>query len=256
MTMLLTDTDGRGVITLTLNRPERHNALNRDLINTLSDTLASLTDKARVLIVKGQGRSFCAGADVAWMKESATLSARENQQDAAALSLMLERLNTLPCPTIACVHGAVLGGGVGLASCCDIIIADHKAVFALSEVRLGLIPATISPYVLAAIGGRAARRYFLTAERFDAEVARHIGLVHEVCQSNQLEAQLEKLLNDLLAGAPQAQRESKQLIGRVSGQPVNDSLRLDLSDRLARIRSGSEAQHGLAAFLDKRKPDW
>lgn len=256
MTMLLTDTDDRDVTTLTLNRPERHNALNRDFINMLSDTLANLTDKTRVLVVKGRGRSFCAGADVTWMKESATLSASENQRDAAALSLMLDRLNTFPCPTIACVHGAVLGGGVGLASCCDITIADHEAVFALSEVRLGLIPATISPYVLAAIGGRAARRYFLTSERFDAEAARQIGLVHEVCLSNQLEAQIEKLLNDLLAGAPQAQRASKQLISSVSGQPVNDSLRLDLIDRLARIRSGSEAQEGLAAFLDKRKPDW
>jgi methylglutaconyl-CoA hydratase len=256
MTMLLTDTDERGVITLTLNRPEQHNALNPDLINLLSDALETLADKTRVLILKGQGRSFCAGADITWMKESAALSATENKRDAAVLSLMLDRLNTFPCPTIACVHGAALGGGVGLASCCDITIADHETVFALSEVRLGLIPATISPYVLAAIGGRAARRYFLTAERFDAELARHIGLVHEVCQSNQLEAQLEKLLNHLLAGAPQAQRESKQLISSVSGQPVNDSLRLDLSDRLARIRSGSEAQEVLAAFLNKRKPDW
>jgi len=256
MTSLKTHTDRRGVTTLTLTRPNQHNALNRELIKTLTNALEAVVDDTRILLLKGEGRSFCAGADIRWMQESVNLTEEENKQDAAAFSLLLDRLNRFPAPTVAAINGAALGGGVGLVSCCDMAVSSDTAVYALSEVRLGLIPATISPYVIAAIGPRAARRYFMTAERFNADVALRMGLVHELCALDELESRLDALLGNLLASAPEAQRESKDLIDAVRLRPLDESLRLELINRLARIRAGAEAQEGLTAFLDKREPSW
>ena len=256
MNTLQLDTDTCKVTTLTLNRPAQHNALNRELIAEFTEALQSTATDTRVLLIKGNGKSFCAGADLNWMKASVTLSDAENRQDATALSTLLNMLNTFPAPTIACVHGTAIGGGLGLVSCCDIAIGSSHSVFALSEVRLGLIPATISPYVIAAIGQRAARRYFLTAERFDASVARQIGLLHQVCDPESLDQQTRALTDKLLKGGPTAQTESKQLVADVSGRVVDTQLRDDLSNRLARIRAADEAQEGLASFLEKRPPHW
>lgn len=253
---LSTRTDERGVSTITLNRPDQFNAMNRSLMDELSSTLASLHGNARILIIEGAGKHFCAGADINWMKQAAQLTDQQNHEDAMALSDMLFALNSFDCPTIARVQGAALGGGTGLICCCDMVVADESATFSFSEVRLGIIPATISPYALAAIGSRAARRYFLTGERFGSNQALQLGLVHEVCSKDQLDNRVNDLIAELLASSPQAQGEAKRLIVDVNGQEINLKLREQLATRLADIRATQEAQEGLGAFLEKRKPKW
>lgn len=257
---LLTDVR-EGVAYLSLNCPERHNAFNAGLITALTQACRALGANPAVRVVvlaaRGQGASFCAGADLEWMKAAAAQDAQSNLQDARQLAAMLQALANLPQPVIACVQGAAYGGGVGLIAACDMAIATQESVFALSEVRLGLIPATISPYVIAAIGARQARRYMLTAERFTAHEAQAMGLVHEVLDdAAALEVRLQSLLKQLLGNGSQAMAACKQLIAAVSAQPLSDALVEDTAQRIAAIRATEEAQEGLAAFFERRKPRW
>lgn len=246
------------VLHLTLDRPERHNAFNEHLIAALTQALeqASQDPGLRALVLAGNGRSFSAGADLDWMARLARASEADNLGDAQALATLMRTLDSLPLPTIAAVQGAAYGGGVGLAACCDIVIASDDARFALSEVRLGLLPAVISPYVIAAIGPRQARRWFATGQAFDAQRALAIGLVHEVVPADGLEAAVDAQLQLLLQAAPQACRAAKQLVAAVINE--TDPARLDAHNAalIARLRAGAEGREGLAAFLDKRPANW
>ena len=256
---VITQTDKRGVATVTLSRPDVHNAFNDALIVTLKETFQALGQdpKVRAIVLTGAGKSFSAGADLNWMKAAASYSQAENEADAMRLSDMLEALNTCPKPTIACVQGVAMGGGVGLVACCDVAIAIAGAKFALSEVRLGLTPATIAPYVIAKIGQSHARRLFLTGERFDGNAAHAVGLVHQsVEDAAALEAALDKVLINLMAGAPEAQHDAKRLIADTAGQPITDGLRQDTAKRIASRRASPEGKEGLGAFLNKRPPNW
>lgn len=256
MSYLSTQTDVRGVTTITFDRPDTFNAMNREFMDELTVTLEKLRSNTRIVVLEGNGKHFCAGADINWMKQSAQLSAEENQADAMALSNMLQTLNTFDSPTIAKVHGAALGGGTGVVSCCDIVVASEDSIFAFSEVKLGIIPATISPYAIAAIGARAARRYFLTAEKIDVLEAYRIGLVHDVCSTDNLNNRVEEKITALLSGGPNAQTAAKKLIVDVAGVEVTDTFRTQLAARLASTRTSKEAQEGLGAFLEKRAPKW
>jgi methylglutaconyl-CoA hydratase len=251
--ILLRQTDARGVATLTLNRPAVHNAFNDALIEQLDRAFAELgaDPGVRVVVLAGAGKSFCAGADLNWMKAMLGYSEAENVADARRLAEMLYRLHSCPKPVVARVHGAALAGGVGLVAAADIALAAEEAVFAVSEVRLGLIPANIACYLIPAIGVRAARRYSLTGERFDATEARRVGLVDEVAPAAQLDAAVEKVLGALLAGGPQAIAECKKLMAHVSGG-VAEAMRADTAAWLARVRVGAEAQDRMNAFLRKR----
>lgn len=256
---LILDIDARGVATVTLNRAEKHNAFNDDVIGELNDTFAALgtNDAVRVIVLTGAGKSFSAGADLNWMKQTATYSTADNKADAMRLSGMLSTLATCPKPTIAFVNGAAFGGGVGLTACCDIGIALSTAVFSLSEVKLGLTPATISPYVVQAIGVRAAQRYFLTGERFDGIEARRIGLVHEIAQTvDEAHMILDGIIDQLLTGGPTAQSDCKDLIKLVTGRDIDYTIREETAARIADRRASAEGQEGLTAFFDKRKPSW
>jgi methylglutaconyl-CoA hydratase len=255
---LLIHLDRRGVATLTLNRPELHNAFDDRLIGEMTAALRGLeADPAvRVVVVAGAGKSFSAGADLNWMKRMALYSEDENRRDAEALALLMRTLNELGKPTIAVVQGAAIAGGCGLVACCDIALATERASFAISEVRLGLIPAVISPYVVAAIGERAARRYFLTAESFDAREAERIGLVHGVFKADQLAIGVSQLCDVLVANGPEALAAAKRMIRRVARAPVDDALVAETARRIAEIRVGAEGREGIASFLEKRKPAW
>ncbi|WP_327037439.1 enoyl-CoA hydratase/isomerase family protein [Moraxella canis] len=246
------------VATVWLNRPEVHNAFNEGVISELQRAFEDLgaDDEVRVVMLAGRGKSFSAGADLNWMKKAGEADLDENIADAERLAKMLQTLATLPKPTIARVHGAALGGGMGLASTCDICIASTEAKFATSEVRLGLAPSTISPYVIRALGERQARRYFLTAERIDAQTAYHIGLAHEVCAPDELDATVDKIIQAILQGAPNAQADSKTLIDMVAKKAVDEALLTETAKHIANIRQGIEAKEGLQAFLNKRSPAW
>lgn len=247
-----------GVATIWMNRPDVHNAFDDALIAALTTELRRLDQlpQARVIVLAANGKSFSAGADLSWMRRMAKYSQEENLRDAVALANLMRTLDGVKKPTIARVQGAAFGGGVGLVACCDIAVASTQAVFCLSEVRLGLIPSVISPYVIAALGERAARRYFLTAERFDAAEAGRIGLVHEVVDADALDETVSSIAGHLLKGGPRALAAAKRLIADVSRRPVDDALSAETAKRIAAIRVESEGQEGLAAFLDKRKPDW
>jgi methylglutaconyl-CoA hydratase len=247
-----------GVATVTLNRPEKHNAFDDSVIGQMTEAFEHIEhdDSIRLMVLASSGKSFSAGADLAWMKRMAGYSYDENLRDARALANMLKTLNNLSKPSIARVQGATFGGAVGLVSCCDIAIASSKASFCLSEVKIGLIPATISPYVVAAIGSRAARRLFITAERFNAERAFALNLVSEVCDPEQLDARLSELSEIILANSPAAVSAAKQLVLDISGASIDDDLIEDTSKRIAAIRTSKEGQEGLTAFLDKRPPSW
>lgn len=248
----------KGVASVTLNRPAVHNAFDDALIARLTEALREVGDDpgVRVVVLRGAGKSFSAGADLNWMQRMADYSRTQNLADAMGLAQLLRTLDTLPRPTIAAVHGAAFGGGVGLVAACDIAVAAETSAFSLSEVRLGLIPAVISPYVVAAIGARQARRYFLTAERFDAGEARRMGLVHEVTMPDALEARVATIAAELLRGGPGALGAAKNLVAAVSGRPVDTALMADTARRIADIRAGEEAREGVGAFLEKRKPRW
>jgi methylglutaconyl-CoA hydratase len=241
-----------------MNRPDIHNAFDETLIVELTDCFTVLggDEGVRVVVLGGRGKSFSAGADLNWMKKAAGYSAEENHRDALALARMLHALARMPKPTVARVHGAAIGGGTGLTTACDIAIASTSAFFAMSEVRFGIIPAAVSPYVVAAIGARAAHRYFLTAERFDANEARRLGMVHEVCAPDELDARVDAVVAMLLTGGPRAHAAVKDLIRAVADRRVDDALVEDTASRIASIRSTPEAREGIRAFLDKRKPDW
>ena len=256
--MLQTKRAPSGVARITLDRPEVHNAFNEDLIAALDRELAGLgaRDDVRVVVLAAMGKSFSAGADLNWMRRMAGYGEAENLADARALAGMLDRLNGLRQPTVALVQGPAFGGGVGLVACCDIALASESASFSLSEVKLGLIPATISPYVLAAIGPRAARRYFVSAERFSAAEALRLGLVHEVVPAEDLETRASKLLDEILRAGPQAQAAAKRLVFEVAGQPLDHATRELTAQRIAEIRASAEGREGVLAFLEKRKPDW
>lgn len=252
--------DARGVATLTLNRPDKHNAFDGELLQLLGAQLRALeTDRnVRIIVLTGAGKTFCSGADLAAMRALAQASESENLDDAARLAEVLAQLAGSGKPTVARINGNAFGGGVGLIACCDIAIAASGARFALSEVRLGLVPAAISPYVVAAIGIRQARRYALTAEAISAEQAQQLGLVHEVVALETLDQRIEDLLLELLKGGPEAQRECKELIREVAptlGTP-NDAARRATAQRLARLRVSEEGQEGMGAFLGKRPPRW
>jgi methylglutaconyl-CoA hydratase len=246
------------VAIVTLNRPEVHNAFNEVLIAELTAVLRSLAadSSVRVVVLMGSGPSFCAGADLNWMKKMAAFSPAQNLADAKALAGMLSTLNEMPQPTVARVHGPAFGGGVGLVACCDIAIGAEDATFALSEAKLGLIPAAISPYVIEAIGARAARRYFLTAERFSAAEAHRLGLLHDVAQPHELDARINDLLGFLVTGGPRAQAETKLLIRAVAHRPIDRAVITDTARRIARLRATPEAREGVAAFLAKRRASW
>ena len=248
--------DGVGVVAL--NRPEVHNAFNETLIAELTLALHALESDAavRAVVLLGQGKSFCAGADLAWMKKMAAYDHATNLADAQSLALMLRTLYRLAKPTVACVHGAASGGGVGLLACCDIAIATQDATFALSEAKLGLIPATISPYVIEAIGARAARRYFLTGERFTAAEAFRLGLVHEIVPAADLDGKVNEVLAALMLAGPQAQAECKALIRGVAHRVIDAELIDGTAEHIAAVRSSPEGQEGVAAFLGKRDAAW
>lgn len=247
-----------GVAVVTLNRPDLHNAFNETLIAEFTELLNVLDtdDGVRVVVLAGSGKSFCAGADLNWMKKMAGYGPAENLADAQALALMLRTLNGLSKPTVARIHGAAYGGGVGLTACCDIAIAAIEASFALSEAKLGLIPATISPYVIEAIGARAARRYFLTGERFDAAEAYRIGLVHDIVPIAELDERVNAVLGKLMLAGPRAQMECKALIRGVAHRPIDAAVIGGTAEHIAAVRASAEGKEGVAAFLDKRAASW
>jgi methylglutaconyl-CoA hydratase len=248
-----------GVGIITLNRPERHNAFDDFLIGELIAELAKMAanDEVRVLVISSAGKSFCAGADLNWMKRAAAYSANENMADARSLAEMLRALAQMNKPTVARVQGPAYGGGVGLVAACDIAVATYDAQFTLSEVKLGIIPAVISPHVIAAIGERYARRYMLTAERFAAAEAYRIGLVHEIVPDEQaLDDAVGEIVEALVNNGPMALAECKELIRAVAGKPISAAVIEDTAQRIAMIRRSDEAREGMNAFLEKRKPSW
>ncbi|WP_293265081.1 enoyl-CoA hydratase/isomerase family protein [Neptunomonas sp.] len=248
-----------GIAQLTLNRPEVHNAFDDNVIEQLITQLENVAsnDDVRVLILRSNGKNFSAGADLAWMKRMAKNSHQENLEDAARLAKLMELLNDLNKPTIGLVQGAAYGGAVGLAACCDIVIASEEAQFCLSEVKIGLIPAVISPYVVRAIGERQSRRYFLTAEAFPAATAQDFGLVHEVVASPELfDDACARFTRTLSKNSPQGMRAAKELIFAVSHKVIEQTVIHDTAKRIADIRVSNEGQEGLSAFLEKRKPNW
>ncbi len=246
------------VATLWMNRPEVFNAFDETLIAELSEACAALDadPSVRVVVLAGRGRHFSAGADLNWMKRASAGSQEDNLQDARRFAAMLQRLSTLSKPTIARVQGLALGGGTGLAAACDIALATEDAAFATSEVRFGIIPSVISPYVLRAIGPRHALRYFQSAERISAERAQAIGLVSEVLPAQDIDAAIAELVQALTSGGPQALMAAKDLIASVSGRPMDASLIEETAQRIARQRATDEAKGGISAFLEKRQPAW
>jgi methylglutaconyl-CoA hydratase len=255
---LTLDIDQRGVATICMNNPEKHNAFDETVISELTSLFEKIgkNDQAKIMILRSNGKNFSAGADLDWMKRMATNEYNDNVRDANALAKMLHTLNFLNIPTIARVQGAAMGGGAGLVCCCDIAIATSKASFAFSEAKLGLIPATIAPYVLQSIGSQAARRYFLTAERFDAERALALGMVSEVVDESEIDEKIAGLIDILLTNSFEAVKAAKKLIFDIDGKPVKKKLMKMTSKRIADIRASEEGIEGLAAFLDKRKPSW
>jgi methylglutaconyl-CoA hydratase len=246
MSALRIERDG-DVLRVTLARPDVRNAFDAALIAELAEAFVDV-GKSRAVVLAGEGPSFCAGADVEWMRSSAELTYDENIADALALRRMLEAIDACPAPVVARVHGHALGGGAGLVACSDVVVAHEDTVFAFSEVKLGIVPAVISPFALAKIGPSAARRYFVTGERFDAHTALRIGLVHEVARD--VDAALEYVVGELLSAGPRATRAAKRL---VLDAPLDGA---ETARRIAERRTSDEGQEGLRAFLEKRRPTW
>lgn len=260
MPMLSITRDTRGLAALTLDRPEARNALSGELVTRLTAALAELAeDRAvRIVALTGAGSVFCAGADIGEMRAAGAASPERNEADSRRFATLLERLENQPQPTVAIVNGAAYGGALGLVAACDIALAADSARFALSEVRLGLVPAMISPYVLRAIGARQARRWFLTGEAMDAATALRIGLVHETADDAALPAAAGRIVEALLAGGPEAQAGIKQLLRHVTGRSAagDQAMLGDTAKWIARVRAGAEAAEGLTAFLEKRPARW
>ena len=255
---MLTVDKANGVARVTLDRPEVRNAFDDALIARLRQAFEELDEdtSVRVLVLAGNGPAFCAGADLNWMKRMAGYGYEQNLADAQALAGMLAALDRMSKPTIARVHGPAFAGGTGLVAACDIAIGSNAAQFCFSEAKLGLSPATISPHVMRAIGERAARRLFLTAEVFDAAEAHRVGLLSLLVAPEELDGTVDSVVKHLLAGGPQAHRQIKALIGAVAGRPVDDALVADTAARIAEIRVSPEGKEGIASFLEKRKPSW
>lgn len=245
---LRAERDG-ALLRVTLTRPDRRNALDAELIAALTATFSDVGD-ARAVVLSGEGDSFCAGADVEWMRAAADLSYEENVADSTRLRRMYEAIDHCPAPVVAPVQRYVLGGGVGLVCCVDAVIAADDALFAFSEVKLGIIPAVISPFALARIGLGPARRYFVTGERFGADVALRIGLVHEVVARDELDAAVDRVVGEILSAGPEATRHAKRL---VLDAPLDG---LETAERIAERRTSDEGQEGLRAFLERRSPGW
>lgn len=248
----------RHVAEVWLNRPEMRNAFNTELIVALKDAFVALpTDpELRVVVLGGRGKVFCAGADLNMMKAMAGYSWEQNRSDAAGLAEMLYTLYSCPLPVIGRLHGDCYAGGMGLASICDVLIAARGMQFCLSEARLGLLPATISPYVIRAMGEQAARRWFVTAERFDADAGARMGFVHEVVEPDALDARVAEIAATLAANGPAAVRACKKLVQDVAGRPIDAALRSDTAQRIADIRASDEGREGVRSFLEKRPPAW
>lgn len=260
MQTLITKIDDRGVLTLTMNRPGVFNAFDAEMIAELTMALKSAAsdDDVRLVVITGSGNCFSAGADLNWMRSLVNASLEDNEADAMRLAKLMRCLNYLPKPTIAMVNGAAFGGGVGLIAACDIRIAVEGAHFGLTEARLGLAPAVISPYVIRCMGESNARRYFLSGERFVASKAQGFGLLHETVSPDALESSVEEVISGLLKSGPEAVKQSKQLVFEISGNGKKIQKALDgyTSRLIARLRVSAEGQEGLSAFLEKRKPDW
>jgi methylglutaconyl-CoA hydratase len=253
---LLLEKDGARA-RLWLNRPEVHNAFNARMIGELREALADLRGDpgTRVVILSGRGRSFCAGADLNWMREIIRFSREQNLRESLDLAEFLHELYTLPKPTIARVNGAAIGGGAGFVAACDMVVADAEAKFGLSEVKIGLVPACIAPYVLRKTGERWARQYFLTGERFWGERAREVGLVNVLAGPGELEAKVEGLVKSLLSSGPEAMAKAKVLLGRVPGMTFEEA-KVFTAEMIADLRTSPEGQQGMAAFLEKKRPPW
>jgi methylglutaconyl-CoA hydratase len=249
--------EGR-IATITLNRPDVRNAFNEQSILELTQAFDGLgrSDMVDVIVLAANGVAFCAGGDLNWMKKMAGYTDAENLADARQLADMLRAIYLCPRPVVAKVQGDCYAGGMGLVAACDIIVAVEEAHFCLSEVKLGLIPATVSPYVIKAIGESAARRYFLTAERFPAQEAQRLGLVHDVATAETLDARVAEIVKSILANSPHAVREAKVLVREIAGRPVDEALLADTAERIARIRASEQGREGVGAFLEKRKPNW
>jgi methylglutaconyl-CoA hydratase len=252
------DKNASGVALVWLNRPDIRNAFNETMIAELTDAFRAVdADPAmRAMVLAGRGPAFCAGADLGWMKKMSGYGFAENHADALGLARMLHTLHTVKKPTVARVHGAAFAGGMGLVAACDIAVAAHGAEFCLSEVKLGLTPATISPYVIAAMGARAAYRYMLTAERFEAAEAYRIGFVQEICIDEELDGTVNALLGHLVSGGPAAHVATKELIRAVAGRAIDEDLIGDTATRIATARASDEGKEGIRSFLEKRKPAW
>ncbi len=255
---VITRVDADGNATVMLNRPEVHNAFDPLMTRLLTAALEKLDadPKVRAVVLLGAGKSFCAGADIGHMKASAKFSRAQNYKSAQESARMFHTLYNLSKPTIACIHGAVRGGGIGLVAACDIAIAARSATFRLSEVKIGVIPSMISPYVIAAIGERQSRRYFITGEEFDAAEAWRIGLIHDIAEEESLNGTVGAMLAQLYSSGPKAMAAAKQLIGLSAHADIDKKILDETSRRIADIRATPEGQEGLSAFLEKRKPHW
>ena len=258
MHTIISKTDIRGVLTLTMNRPQVSNAFDATMIAELTAALKAADDDDRItmVVITGSGSCFSAGADLNWMRRMAEYSEEENLQDARKVAHMFHKLATFPHPTLAIVHGNAFGGGVGLIACCDIAIANVDVRFSLSEVKLGLIPATISPFVIDAIGARQSRRLFLSAERFDGRAAMDFGLIHELSPADRLDDDADRFISQLLENSPHAMSAAKKLVSAVANRPIDEEVLSDVAGRIARQRASGEGREGVAAFLGKRPPAW
>lgn len=250
--------DERNIATVTLNRAEKHNAFDDEMIVELTRLFkkAGEDSNVRALILRAEGKSFSAGADLNWMKKMASYTEAQNESDALALATMLQTLYKMPKPTIARVQGAAFGGAVGLIACCDIAIGSKLSKFCLSEVKIGLIPATISPYVVEAMGTRMCRRYFQTAEVFSARRARRLGLLSESVTEDELDSTIDDIVSKILKNSPKAVAAAKDLVQWVSTQEIDDALLTQTSKLIAQVRTSDEGQEGLSAFLEKRRASW
>ncbi len=255
---IIVNKDKNGVARITLNRPELHNTFDDYVIKELTNAIDQITqdERIRILVLDATGKSFSAGADLNWMKRMAGYSWEENYQDSLKLAGLMQALHDCEKTTIAIVQGTAMGGGVGLIACCDIALASDKSIFCLSEVKLGLIPSVISPYIVKAIGERNSKRYFATAEKFDAHEAKNIQLIHKIISHETLAEQSQDYINRILANGPHAMIQSKRLVNYVYNQPINEDLVRETAQRIADIRATSEGKEGVSAFLEKRLADW
>jgi methylglutaconyl-CoA hydratase len=247
-----------GIATLWLNRPEVRNALDERLIAEITEAVTALQqdDSVRVLVLAGRGKAFCAGADLNWMKRMAGYSGEQNLRDAMGLARMLRTVHVSAKPVLARVHGPAFAGGMGLAAACDIIVAEPAAEFCLSEVRIGLVPATISPYVIRALGVQAARRYMLSAERIPAAEALRIGFVHEISEEGAIDEALARIAGALLIAGPKALAQTKDLIEQVGTRRIDEDVMQETAGLIAAVRASAEGREGVSSFLEKRKPAW